>query len=110
MFSLLKKIQASPLLVRVIPFAIFAALTLLQGRFGDAMQYWIYALKTSVCAWLLWLVRSHIKEMNWKFSWGAVATGVAVFLVWIGLDGHYPMFAHRVESFNPVRTYGQGNA
>ncbi len=104
------KIAASPLLVRVIPFAIFAGLTMFQGLFGDASQYWIYSLKTLIGAWLLWLVRSHIKEMKWAFSWEAVAVGVAVFVAWIGLDGLYPMLAQRSGSFNPERAYGAGSA
>ena len=101
---------ASPILVRVIPFAAFAAITMLQGRFGDASQYWVYALKTAIGAWLLWLVRSHIKELKWVFSWEAVVVGVAVFAAWIGLDGHYLMLVQRSGSFNPARTYGAGSA
>lgn len=103
---MINKIFASPLLVRVIPFAVFAALTMLQGRFGDASQYWMYVLKTVLGAWLLWLMRSHIKEMKWAFSWEAAVVGVAVFAAWVGLDGHYPLLAQRSGSFNPARTYG----
>lgn len=103
------KIFASPILVRVIPFAAFAALTVCQGWLGDTSQYWIYALKTVVGAWLLWLVRPYVKELRWKLSWEAVAVGVAVFVVWIGLDGYYPMLAERTESFNPNSTYGAGS-
>jgi uncharacterized protein len=102
------KIVASPVLVRVIPFAAFAALTLLQGPLGDNAQYWIYACKTIIGAWLLWMVRSHIKEMRWNFSWEAVAVGVAIFALWVGLDGHFPMFPHP-GNFNPERTYGAGS-
>jgi CAAX prenyl protease-like protein len=94
----------------VIPFAAFAALTILQGRFGDASQYWIYALKTAIGAWLLWLMRFHIKELKWAFSWEAVAVGVVIFAAWIGLDGHYPMLVQRPGSFNPLSTYGEGSA
>ena len=83
-----KKIFASPVLVRVIPFAVFAALTMLQGRLGDASQYWIYALKTLIGAWLLWLMFPYVKEMLWKLSWEAVIVGIAVFVVWVGLDGY----------------------
>ena len=104
------KIFASPILVRVIPFAAFAALTMLQGRFGDASQYWIYALKTLLGAWLLWLMRAHIKEMKWAFSWEAALVGVAVFAAWIGLDGHYWLWAQRSGAFNPIRTYGAGSS
>jgi uncharacterized protein len=106
---MLKKIVESPLLVRVLPFAIFAALTIFQGSFGEAAQYWIYALKTVLAAWLLWLVRPYVLEMRWKFSWEAVVVGIGVFVAWVGLDGLYPMFAARAGSFNPLKTYGEGS-
>jgi CAAX prenyl protease-like protein len=104
------KIFASPILVRVFPFGVFAALTLFQGRFGDTSQYWIYALKTVIAVWLLWVVRPYVEEMRWKLSWEAVAAGIAVFVVWVGLDGTYPMIADRAEGFNPTLAYGSGSA
>ena len=107
---MLNKIFLSPVLARVFPFAAFAALTLIQGWLGDAPQYWIYALKTVIGAWLLWMARPYVGEMKWKLSWEAAAIGVAVFLAWVGLDGHYPMLAHRTGSFNPQRTFGDGSA
>ena len=103
------KIFASPLLVRVIPFAAFAALTMLQGQLGLTSQYWIYGLKTVVGAWLLWLVRPYVKEMRWKLSWEAVLVGVAVFIAWVGLDGLYPMLAERSGGCNPSEAYGAGS-
>ena len=107
---MLKKFYSSPYLVRIVPFAAFVALTLLQGQFGDAGQYWIYTVKTLIGAWLIWLVHKHVKEMRWSFSWEAVVAGVAVFLLWVGLDGLYPMFMERAGSFNPVKSYGEGSA
>lgn len=103
------RICASPLLVRVLPFAIFAALTMVQGRFGETGQYWIYGLKTILGAWILWLVKAHIGEMRWKFSWEALGVGIAVFLAWVGLDGLYPLLSERTGSFNPAKTYGAGS-
>ena len=102
------KILSSPVLVRVLPFGVFAALTLLQGRIGDTSQYWIYALKTVLGAWMLWVVRPYIKEMRWKFSWEAVLAGVVIFLAWVGLDGLYPSLAAREATFKPPATYGPG--
>jgi uncharacterized protein len=104
-----EKIVNSRILVRTIPFAAFAALTLVQGGFGDTGQYWIYALKTVIGAWLLWLLRPYIKEMKWSFSWEAVAVGVFVFIAWVGLDPYYPLLMQRTGSFNPPRTYGAGS-
>jgi len=57
---------------------------------------------------MLWLVHSHLKELKWNFSWEALIAGVAVFVIWVGLDGHFPMLSHP-GSFNPVRTYGEGS-
>jgi CAAX prenyl protease-like protein len=109
-FFMFNKILSSPIFSRVIPFAAFAALTLLQGRFGDTSQYWIYALKTAIGAWLIWLMRPYVKEMRWKLSWEAAVVGVAVFLAWTGLEGHYPMLVPREAGFNPPRAYGAGSA
>jgi CAAX prenyl protease-like protein len=103
------KIKASPLLVRVLPFALFAALTMLQGRFGPDSQYWVYALKTALGAWGLWVMRPYVSEMKWKFSWEAVVVGVGVFALWVGLDGHYPLLAERSGGFDPAAAYGPGS-
>jgi CAAX prenyl protease-like protein len=103
------KITASPLLVRVLPFALFAALTMLQGRFGPDSQYWVYAVKTGLGAWCLWVMRPYVREMKWKFSWEAGAVGVGVFALWVGLDGHYPLLAERSGGFDPTAAYGPGS-
>ena len=103
------RIFASPILVRVIPLAAFAVLTMLQGRFAEGSQYWIYALKTLIGAWLLWVVWPHVKEMRWNFSWEAAMVGIAVFVAWVGLDSHYPTLFSRSSIFNPLSTYGSGS-
>jgi uncharacterized protein len=104
------KIVTSPIFVRVLPFVLFAGLTLLQGRFGDGSQYWVYALKTLLGAWIVWIMRPYIQEMRWKFSWEAIAVGVLVFVAWVGLDGRYPLLSAREAAFDPGRTYGPGSA
>ncbi len=90
MESLRKNLEASPLLARVLPFIVFLGLTFLQGHFGEASRYWLYAVKTAVGAWLVWLVWPFVAEMRWKFSLPAVLVGVGVFALWVGLDPHYP--------------------
>ena len=85
----LKFIQ-SPALVRFVPFAIFIVLTSLQEKFGETGRYWIYLAKTLAGAGMLLAVWRHIEELKWRFSWAAVVAGVAVFAVWVGLDGLYP--------------------
>jgi membrane protease YdiL (CAAX protease family) len=84
------KLTQSPLAVRAIPFGVFIALTSLQGLAGDEGRYWIYLAKTVAGALTLALFFRHIQEFRWCFSWPALAAGVGVFALWIGLEGHYP--------------------
>lgn len=82
--------ERSPLWARALPFLAFAGLTMLQGRLGVHSAYWIYLFKTVLGAWLLWRFRRAIPELRWNFTWTAVASGTAVFALWVGLDGFYP--------------------
>jgi len=106
---MLNRLRSSPVLARVVPFAAFALLTILQGRWGDASQYWVYSLKVLIGAGLLWLLRPYIRELEWKLSWEAAVAGTAVFLIWIGLEGHYRIIFARPGTYNPERTYGSGS-
>lgn len=87
----LQWIGPSPLWARVVPFAVFLVLTSLQGTLGEASRYWIYAAKTVLGAWMLWVVWDWVAECRWAMSWEALAVGVGVFALWVGLDGHYPL-------------------
>lgn len=103
MSHLLKSIRQSPLLARVTPFAVFVGLTAFQGSFGEAGRYWVYLLKTLVGAWLLWIVWPEVAEMRWRLSWEAVAVGIGVFGLWVGLDGWYPSLDELTRKFlHPV--------
>jgi uncharacterized protein len=106
---MLKRLTLSPVWVRVLPFAALALLTLLRECWGDAAQYWLYSLEIAIGAFLLLLLRPRIQEMHWKLSWEAVAVGIVVFLLWVGLDGYYPSIGNRPDAFNPERTFGAGN-
>ncbi|MFO1501406.1 MAG: CAAX prenyl protease-related protein [Verrucomicrobiota bacterium] len=87
---LLNRWRQSPLWVRVLPFALFVALTSCQGLLGEGSKYWIYAFKTFIGAILIYLVSPWVREMRWRWSWSALIIGVAVFVLWVGLDGLYP--------------------
>jgi uncharacterized protein len=80
---------ASPLLARVIPFAVFLALTFGQGQFGEPSRYWFYLAKTLAGAWLIWEMRPFVAEMRWVLSWEAVIIGAGVFVVWVGLPAEW---------------------
>ena len=116
---MLKRLEASPILSRVVPFAVFIALTFCQDQFGEAGRYWIYLAKTLAGGWLLWSVRKSITELRWALSWEAVVVGVVVFGVWVGLDNllvklglpdSYPKPKTSAQPWNPHAALGQGSA
>jgi CAAX prenyl protease-like protein len=124
MSGLLEDVKKSPLLARAVPYVVFLVLTQVQGSFGEAGRYWIYLAKTLVGAWLIWEVRGVVAEMRWKFSWEAVAVGVGVFVMWVGIDPYYPgldvlMYKIGLGSdpaknpatpWNPLAQFGSGSA
>ena len=105
-----RKFAGSPEYARIAPFVVFVVLTALQGQLGEDSRYWLYVLKTLVGAWLIWEMRPFVEEMRWKISWEAVVAGVAVFAVWVGLDGLYPRLSELDAGWNPNKNYGEGSA
>jgi CAAX prenyl protease-like protein len=106
---LLNRVKLSPALVRAVPFVIFALLTMGQGWVGSGSQYWIYLGKTVLVGALLWGLRHHIPEMNWKLSLEGVLTGGVVFVLWVGLNDWYPKLAVPQSTWNPLAHFGQGS-
>ncbi len=104
-----KQLEASPVRARVAPFIVFAALTLCQRLPGETSRYWFYLAKTLVGAWLIWQMRPLVTELRWAVSWEAVAVGVAVFALWVGLDGLYPKLGKPGALWNPHNQFGAGS-
>lgn len=103
------------MLSRILPFVVFLALTFCQGKLGVQSHFWFYLTKTIVGAWLVWVVWPLVPEMRWRISSAAVLTGVAVFAVWVGLEGHYPklesLFSKKTSNtfeWNPNTAFGEG--
>ena len=103
-----KPFAASPLWVRAAPFVVFLALTFCQGQFGDASRYWFYLAKTLVGTWLVLEMRPFVSELRWAISREAVAVGVAVFVMWVGLDPFYPQMKFSGPAWNPADRFGAG--
>jgi CAAX prenyl protease-like protein len=104
-----KLLSGSPLAPRVVPFFIFILLTAAQGWFGPASVYWFYLAKTVVGLWLIFEVWPLVPEMRWAFSWEAVAVGVGVLVMWIGIDPFYPklnLSKAVLENSNPNLVFG----
>jgi|SRR6266850_5588683 len=108
MTFLQKKFESSPVFVRLVPFGIFLVLTFCQGAefFGKATPYWFYLLKTLVGAWLIWEMRPFVTEMRWTISWEAIVVGIAVCVMWIGLNDFYPKMSKPGDPANPHLVFG----
>ena len=105
-----KKFAGSHAVARVAPFCIFLALTFCQGKFGATSAYWFYFAKTIIGAWLIWEMRPFVLEMRWAISWEAIAVGVGIFAVWVGLDRFYPHLMKSGTVWNPNEQFGQNFA
>jgi uncharacterized protein len=109
-------LRHNPIAARALPFVVFVVLTFVQGYVPAPGQYWLYLAKVIVAGWFLWLARRAIPELSWKISWEAGLVGVAVFVLWVGLDPllvqlgwaqSYPKLNFGGSSWNPVASFGE---
>ena len=109
----------TPLSARVLPFVLFVLLTSSQELFSPAGRYWVYLARTLAGAAMLLAIWPAVQEMRWKFSWEAVVVGVAVFVMWAGLDdflillglkNSYPKWAIGGGPWNPFSQFGKDSA
>jgi uncharacterized protein len=108
MSSFRENMETSPIYARVAPFVIFVLLTVAQSMFGEAGQYWIYLGKSVVGAWLIWQMWDLVPEMRWSFNIEAFAIGVAVLIMWIGIDGLYTHMGDTdAKPLNPYAQFGE---
>ena len=94
------KLQASPLLARVLPFAIFLVLTSCQGSLGTESHFWVYLAKCVVGVWLIRVTWPLVSEMRWVISFEALLAGTLVFILWVTLDVPYTKFSQPDDSWN----------
>lgn len=117
-----KYFSHSPLAARVLPFGVFIFLTLAQNECGEAARYWIYFAKSVLGAWLILETWPFVKEMRVNVSWEAIAVGVGVCVMWVGIDGLYPGLSelsqklglseppkYPVLPWNPHAQFGEGS-
>jgi membrane protease YdiL (CAAX protease family) len=87
------------MVVRVVPFVIFVALTALQGQWAEASRYWVYLVKTIIGLATVLMMRPLVPEMRWVLSWEAVVVGIGVCVMWVGLDGFYPSLDQMIQKY-----------
>jgi hypothetical protein len=101
MNGLTVKLQASPLLARVLPFVVFLVLTSCQGSFGPESHFWVYLAKCVVGSWMIWVTWPLVSEMRWTISFEAIFAGVLVFVMWVAL----PKFSKPDDTWNLLKHY-----
>lgn len=127
-----QKLGASAIHARVVPYVVILFLTFFQDNLPGPLRFWGYLAKMLVGAWCIYEMRANriavirvgddgkehalreplVPELRWAVSWEAVAAGVAVFVIWVGLDPYYPKIEFLVqggEPWNPMKQFGQSS-
>src|SRR5690349_47957 len=99
-----KTLFDAPWLPYVAPMVVFLALTAVEGSLPGTTERsasrWYplaYSIKVAVVAAVAWACRSTWRDLAPRPGPGglalAVVLGLGVAAVWVGLDGHYPVFS-----------------
>ena len=80
----------------ILPLGSFLAVTALEGSVNASWYPAAYAVKLVVVLVSLWFARGTLRDLLPAPSWIsialAIAAGLLVTALWVGLDGHYPEF------------------
>jgi exosortase E/protease (VPEID-CTERM system) len=69
----------------LLPLLTLVAITMLTGAFSSGFDR-LYPVRVLGVAAVLWAFRGHYAKVRWQWSWEAVATGAAVFGLWLALE------------------------
>ncbi len=106
----------SPIVVRVLPFALYIALLAIEGVLPDIAPAfdvrWLYPVKAGLVALALAVLWRHYSELR---TWGlsglnlllSVAVGVGVLVLWVNLDAGWMLMGDMGEGFNPANDAGE---
>jgi exosortase E/protease (VPEID-CTERM system) len=70
----------------LLPFLAIVATGMVCGALQPAGFDRLYPLKVIAAIVALWAFRGVYRTLDWRWSWHAVAAGVFVFMLWMGLD------------------------
>lgn len=88
---------ASPWHPRLVPFFVYIVLfALISFVAGGVLGLYpaLYALQCGIVVWLLWRYRRLVPELNWRFHWLALPTGLGLCAAWIALGYGYNLIFH----------------
>jgi CAAX protease family protein len=93
----------------VLPFAFYvSAGTITRILFIGLDEYHVYiayAMRTAVVGYILFKSINRFSELSKKYrklDCTALLTGVAIFILWVGLEGHYPTFFSPDSYYDPT--------
>lgn len=92
----------------VFPFAIYLVMgdltrVILPGAFEEYHIYLTYCLRTTVVGYILIRYRSLYTELaRWRLDGTSVLIGVIICLLWVGLEGLYPVFSSADVHYDPA--------
>lgn len=91
----------------VFPFVIYICMGVLVSSLlagcGDNPLYVAYTLRTLIVGGILLRYRSLYSELKERrLDLLALLAGALIFALWVGLDGHYPMFSSASSYYNPT--------
>jgi exosortase E/protease (VPEID-CTERM system) len=69
----------------LVPFLVILASAMFSQSVSAGFE-WLYPLRFLAAGAALWCFRDQYRLLDWRISWFAPLIGLAVFLVWIGLD------------------------
>ncbi len=75
----------NPTAAYLMPFVIVLAAGMVSTAASSGFE-WLYPLRVVAAAITIWYFRSTYSELNWRFGWLSAVAGLAVFLIWLGLD------------------------
>lgn len=105
----------SPIVVRVLPFALYMVVLALEGALSDYVPdfdvRWLYPVKAALVAVALAVLWRYYDELK---RWGlsafdlllSVAAGIVVLVLWVNLDAGWMLMGDMGDGFDP-RTDGQ---
>ena len=92
----------------VFPFAIYLVMgdltrAILPGAFEEYHIYIAYCLRTIAVGYILIRYRSLYTELaRWRLDGTSVLVGVVICLLWVGLEGLYPVFSSADSHYDPT--------
>jgi exosortase E/protease (VPEID-CTERM system) len=75
---------ADPTAAYLSPLLVIVATSMITGAFSTGFD-WLYPARVLAAGVALWVFRGSYGELKWRWSWGAIAIGIVVFLIWVAL-------------------------